>query len=116
MPYDTLTKAQRAEVRRLSGLAYERDLSEALRTVRDEFRRWEAGEIDAFDLEEVIHRFHQGPARELFNRYDTRNLSFVFPQAVARGAVREEELSPALLDALRPDIEAVRAMMEKAAG
>lgn len=71
-----LTKTQRRRLRELGGIAYERDLSEHLGKLESEFRRWRSGEIDAFEVGEAIRRFHQGPARELFSKYDHSNLDF----------------------------------------
>jgi hypothetical protein len=86
-----LTKAQRRRLRELGGIAYERDLSEELAKLESEFRRWRAGEIDAFALSEAIHRFHQGPARQLFSKYEDSNLEFAVAQAIHRGLLSKEE-------------------------
>jgi hypothetical protein len=85
------TKAQRRRLRELGGIAYERDLSGELAKLESAFARWRGGEIDAFELSEVIHRFHQGPSRELFSKYDHSNLEWAVAHAIHRGVITEEE-------------------------
>lgn len=87
----TLTKAQRRRIRELARMAYERDLAGELSRLEAEFRRWRSGEIDAFELSEVIHRFHQGPSRELFVRYDRPSLMWSVAHALHRGVITPEE-------------------------
>jgi hypothetical protein len=36
---------------------------------KNDFDRWERGELDAFELKDQIHTFHQGAARELYARF-----------------------------------------------
>jgi hypothetical protein len=93
----SLTKGQRRQLRDLGGIAYDRDLSEHLAALESEFRRWRAGEIDAFALAEAIHQFHQGPARELFSKYQTSHLDFAVAHAIHRGVLRPEEVGAEVL-------------------
>jgi hypothetical protein len=101
MPLDRdLTKSQKRRIRDLAAIAYERDLAAELGKLEAEFRRWRANEIDAYTLSNLIHRFHGGPARELFNRYDSSVLSFALAGAIRRGVVTEAEAGPEALEAL----------------
>jgi hypothetical protein len=96
-----LTKAQRRRIRDLGGIAYERDLSEHLGALESEFNRWRAGEIDAFAVSESIHRFHQGPARELFSIYAaTSDPQFAVAHAIHRGLLRRDEVGAEVLEIL----------------
>lgn len=70
---EQFTRAERKELRRLAGLAYERELAHELTTIEAAFRAWRAGELSPFDLSDRIHAFHNGVARDLFvtyNRWD----------------------------------------------
>ena len=87
-----LTKAQRRRLRDLAGLAYERELSDQLAKLEREFGRWRAGELDAFDLAESVHRFHQGPARALYTKYDHMDLEWSVADAIHRGILSTDEV------------------------
>jgi hypothetical protein len=60
-----------------AGAAYEEELRRALLPVAGAFKRWEPGALASGDLSDIIHRFHQGPSRELFLRYNTPYLNLV---------------------------------------
>ena len=75
-----LPKAARRAIRELASLAYERELAAELAKLRVEFDTWAAGEMNAFELEQAIHHFHHGVARELYNRYSPGS---TLPHAVA---------------------------------
>lgn len=94
------TKAQRRRIRELNGIAYERDLSDELTKLESEFKRWRDGEIGAFELLETIHRFHQGPSRELFSKYDHSNMDFAVAYAIHRGVLSEEEAGAGTIELL----------------
>src|SRR3954452_7937749 len=51
------TKAQRRADRELVGTYHDEQLAKLLEHVRDGFARWDADEIDAFELDEVIHHY-----------------------------------------------------------
>jgi hypothetical protein len=88
-----LPKAVRKAIRELASLAYERELSIELSALRGKFDEWHRDVIDAFELEQAIHRFHNGAARELFNRYSSgAMLDHAVAGAVIRGALQENEL------------------------
>src|SRR5262245_66270959 len=83
------TKAQRRRLRELGGMAYERELSAELSNLETEFRRWRAGEINAHELSDRIQRFHQGPAQQLFSKYEHSNLDFAVADAITCDLVPE---------------------------
>jgi hypothetical protein len=100
MPAAPLTKTQKAELRRLAGLAHERELSAAIGELEAEFGRWRRGEISVFELNKRIHEYHHGISRDLYNLYDPRDAEMVVPAAIVRGTIREDELEPILLQNL----------------
>ena len=102
------TKAQRRRLRELGAIAYERELSAELSKIEAEFGRWRAGVIDAHELSDRIHRFHQGPARELFSKYDHSNLDFMVAHAIHRGVLTEKEISADDIEMLRVHLEFLR--------
>jgi hypothetical protein len=110
---DRWTKKQRRELRDLQGLAWERELTGALEELLKDFQTWKKGEISPFELNDRIHRFHNGRSRELFNAYagslDTFWLEFV----VARGVIEESEVSEELLVVYRSHIDRCRKRLQK---
>ena len=53
-------------MRKLAALAYERKLDKVLEALEKGFKRWRKNKITAFELSEIIHKFHNGPARDLW--------------------------------------------------
>jgi len=60
-------------LRECAAAAHEEELRRALLPIAEAFKRWEQGELGSGDLSELIHRFHQGPARDLYLRYISRD-------------------------------------------
>lgn len=51
------SKAERRAARQAVGAYHESELGKLLEHVRDGFAQYDAGEIDAFDLDDLIHRY-----------------------------------------------------------
>ncbi|HEY5281739.1 MAG TPA: hypothetical protein VIM14_03020 [Polyangia bacterium] len=98
---DELTKSQKRCIRELAALAYERELGTELGKVEAEFGRWRRGETDAHALEDVIHKFHNGPSRKLYSLYTGGMLELVVAGAVARGVVSAAEIPQEIADVVR---------------
>jgi hypothetical protein len=109
---DGWTKKQRRELTELQGLAWERELSAALESLQRDFRSWQSGEISPFQLNDRIHRFHNGRSRELFNMYSGSLNMFHLEFVVARGVIEESEVSEDLLDVYRPHIDSCRERLQ----
>jgi hypothetical protein len=58
-------RAQRREARRIIAAYHDEQLRGLLEHVREGFARLDAGEIDAFDLDDIIHHYKRS-ARELW--------------------------------------------------
>ena len=69
-------------LREQAGRAHEEELRRALVPVAEAFRRWERGELGSAELSDIIHRFHQGPARELFARYNNPYMNLAVAYAI----------------------------------
>jgi hypothetical protein len=63
------SKKVKRVIREYASQLYEADLHKALEALAAKFDEWKNGAIDSFDLEEAIHRFHNGAARELYKQY-----------------------------------------------
>jgi len=98
------SKRQQKELRKLQGLAWERELDDALRELRSDFETWEKGGISGFELSDRIHKFHSGRSRELYNMYSGSLDLFWIGHVIARGVINESELSDNLRDVLKEDV------------
>src|SRR5438128_10039987 len=62
------------------------------------FKLWEQGRLGSGELSELIHRFHQGPARELYVRYDTNDLEAPVAYAIVTGVLDRKAVPAEVLD------------------
>ena len=104
---DTFTRSQRKELRRLAGLAYERELGVALAKLEARFADWRAGTLSPFDLSHALHEFHQGEARQLYNFYGGEPSACV-AYALASGVLAGSEVSAELSSGLQRKVEFYR--------
>jgi hypothetical protein len=95
-------------VREWAELAHDRELRKALSGLRVQFDRWERSDIDALELNDLVHRFHQDTSREIWQRYATTHLEPAVASAVAAGVLRKEELPAELVQHLAGLIEFYR--------
>lgn len=65
MPSDQGEKARRRAARRRVGEYHEAELAGLLEHVRDGFARFDSGDLDAFELDDLIHHYKRA-ARELW--------------------------------------------------
>ncbi len=98
---DSFGKAQRKELRRLAGVAYERELGTVLAAIEAQFQEWHAGRLDVHELSDAIHQFHNGVARDLYVTYTRLEPQVAVAQAVARKVLRDDEVPATLREALR---------------
>jgi hypothetical protein len=101
-----LPKRELRELRELAARAHEEELRRALVPLAEAFRGWEQGRVSSFELSDLIHEFHQGPARELYVRYALRGADDLnVASAVARGVLGREEVPAEVLEHLRREVE-----------
>ncbi|MBI4519225.1 MAG: hypothetical protein HY701_00185 [Gemmatimonadetes bacterium] len=87
-------------LREYAAAAHEEDLRRALLPVAEAFKRWERKELDSAELSEIIHSFHQGPARDLWVRYTTPHLEMAVALAITTGVLSRDTIPAELLDHL----------------
>jgi hypothetical protein len=86
-------KALKRAIRQLADMAYERELASALEALHQQFGSWRNGETGPFELSDAIHRFHNGIARDLYNRYSSGGiLDGVVAGAIMRGTISAAEI------------------------
>jgi hypothetical protein len=91
-------KRLRRLVQEWAGVAHDRELSQALLELRGHFDRWQRGEMLPSELNELVHKYHQGPAREIWKHYATNPLEPAIGFCIATGILRRDELPPELCD------------------
>jgi len=87
-------------LREHAAVAHEEELRRALVPVAEAFKRWERAELDSGELSEIIHKFHQGPARDLWVRYNTAHLEMAVAFAITTGLLSRDTIPAELLDHL----------------
>jgi len=87
-----MNKATKRRLRELAGIAYERELRKALQPVEQALADMHAGKRNAFEVSEVIHQFHQRPAKELWMRYARAHLEMAIHSALFENVITPEEI------------------------
>jgi len=87
-------------LREYAASAHEEELRRALLPISEAFGRWERRELGSGDLSEIIHRFHQGPARDLWVRYNTPHLEMAVAFAITTGVLGRDTIPAELLEHL----------------
>ena len=95
------TKAESRKLRELAELAYDRELSAGLNELGEDFTRWRANDINAFDLSDAIHEFHNGLSRELWSLYTRLKPPMIVRSALERGVLTASDVPAKLLAKLR---------------
>lgn len=108
------SKSEMKILRAAAGRSWERELDAALDRLFDSFQQWKNGEIEAFELSERIHRFHDGDARDLYKFYTRAKAPIAAGYGVAQGWIERDEIVPALLQKLESMIAFYEAEQELA--
>jgi hypothetical protein len=101
-------KQVKKHLRELVGLAYEAELKLALTQLAEQFDAWRENKISSGKLSDLIHEYHQGPSRELFNLYDNAPIDILVASAVARGLLKEEDVPAEVLLHIQNALEFAR--------
>jgi hypothetical protein len=93
-------KSIRKALREWAAEAYKRELHRELTVLDGSFGEWRAGQIDGWELSDRIHKFHDGPAPEMYNRYDDRFADWNVVYALKAGILTREELPAEVIEAI----------------
>ena len=77
--------------------AHEEELSRALNVLAGYFDEWRSGRIDSVELNQIIHKFHQQTAHEIFVRYEMGDHRALVANAVASGILERKQLPVELI-------------------
>lgn len=95
-----LSKKTRKELRQLLIKAYERELDQHLFDLSIKFDEWKNKKIDSWDLEDHIHKFHDGISSDLFNAYNAKSIDdiYMISRALAHNLLLKEEIPSEAID------------------
>ena len=105
---EPVTRREGKDLRRLAGVAYDRELARELTRLEASFSEWHAGRLTAHDVSAAIHAFHDGVARDLWVLYNRSNPASTVPRAVVAGLLAEGEVPASLLAKLQNALEYYR--------
>lgn len=106
-------KSTKRLLQRWLSLAHERELHRELAKLEKDFEKWRAGTINSGELHYRIHKYHQGPARALFKRYNDGPAEQALAYAIVSGIVDEAEIPAELMEALSRPLDFYRAWKEQ---
>ena len=87
-------------LREYAEIAHEEELRRALLPLATAFEEWKKGTVSSGELSVMIHEFHQGSARALFNKYNSTWLDLSVAHAIHSGVLEKERVPQELLDHL----------------
>ena len=105
---DLYTKAQKKRLRQLRDTAYERELDHELVKLYRDFKKWRNKEIHGFELNDLIHKHHQGPSRELWKFYSYADIDTAVARAVKLDLIKKEEIPDDILQMIAPRFDLFR--------
>jgi hypothetical protein len=95
------SKKDKKLLRSLINLAYERELKFELDKLELNFIKCKNNEIDVFELDNIIHKYHNGTSRNLYKKYND-DFSGLIDMTVAyslkSGFLKREEIDESLIE------------------
>jgi hypothetical protein len=72
------------------------------------FKKWRNKEIDGFELNDLIHKHHQGPSRDLWKYYAYADPDTAVARAVNLDLIKNEEIPDDILKLITPRFDLFR--------
>ena len=107
-----IPKHIKSQLRELANQAYEHELADELANLASRFDEWRAGKITVWDLTELVHKYHNGPARELYKRYHNLPHSTPIAHAVARGILTMRTIPDSIWPYVEKETQFLQSKME----
>jgi hypothetical protein len=89
---DEYPRSVKRQLRTLAALAYENELRQALLQLAGHVDAWRANQISAGELNERIHQYDTGLARELYSRYNNASPVLQVACAIVEGILQESDI------------------------
>ncbi len=97
------TKSERKKIRQLASLAWERELRVALLDIAAAVAEMKNGSMSPFDVDNRIHKFHDGTSRDLYKQYSDSSPWIGVCRAYFEGILTNDDIADAS-DAIRDGI------------
>ncbi|WP_027856634.1 hypothetical protein [Marinobacterium jannaschii] len=104
-----ISKKTKKILNELASQAYEKDLSRCLDVVYKHFQAWKAGEIEVWDVNQAVHDYHDGIARELYKTYCMNDPLFSVVFGVHQGLISIDDVP----EEVRIDVERMASSIKK---
>lgn len=104
-------KRIKKELKKLAGWAYENELGRELGKLARHFDDWREGKIAAGDLTELVHQYHNGPARELWKKYNGPFTDALVAGAIMNGLLQKEQVTEETWPVVEEAIERYRLLL-----
>jgi hypothetical protein len=83
----------RRKIKELSLKAYEIELRKHLGELYNNFKDWDNNKLKSAELSDLIHEFHHGASREMFNFYNSVDPGMAVGRAIVLNIISKEEIS-----------------------
>jgi hypothetical protein len=95
-----MTKGEKRKLRELAAECHERELADAMTDLYEEFEKWGSDVISVFELNDRIHKFHDGVSRDLYKRYVLFDPALAVLYALEHGIIGEDSVGESILKKL----------------
>jgi hypothetical protein len=103
------SKKEKKLLKSLINLAYERELTSELNKLELSFSKFKNNKIDAFEFDNIIHKYHNGVSRNIFKKYndDFRGglPDMVVAHSLKNGFLKREEIDESLIERIEDIIK-----------
>ena len=82
----------RRKIKELFSRAYEAELRTHLGKLYSNFKDWDNNKLKSWELSNLIHKFHDGPSREMYNYYNTIDPEMAVGRAIVMGLISSDEV------------------------
>ncbi len=89
---EKLSKSVKKKLRELAEIAYEKELTQYLEELYTHFVDWKNGKIDTFQLDELIHKYHNKDAREAYKSFAYSDIKIHLARAILNNLLTIEEI------------------------
>jgi len=100
-----ISKKLKQRLRQYASRAWDAEVQATLQALAVKFERWKKGGMSSADLNDAIHEYHDGVAREIWKRFSTNKPGMPLAHAVAAGFVTKESLPAEVLEHIESMVE-----------